>query len=614
MKIRSKFIVLISTTLLSMVLSLSVFLFFQSLLDIVEREKSELLELKDLVLQEHIELSKFLYDGSVLIYQIESFEESVKLKEASLDRVKNIKIISKLSDKVANALNSIILLDDLQAKQQERFLDILKDFLNTLEKSDINISGFSFDDAYFGFFAESEKYAEIISSLIRTKSEIGSLEVTLEASESVITEQYDIINSQIIHYQSLGYVVTAAFVLFAIIISVLITSIVTGRISKSVHKIGSSLTKMASGDLTNEIIGISKDEIGVLSHEMSTFQSGLNNSLNRIKDFSNINREVKEELISTASETSAASVQISANINSINNRMSTLDNNISHSSREASDIESFTNELSQHINEQTVMVEESTASITEMIASIANVSRLNSKNQEVISLLVNTAVEGDLKLTETTNIIEDINSSVNEINAMAGLIQNISSQTNLLAMNAAIEAAHAGSQGKGFAVVADEIRKLAEASAANTKEITKNLKDIIGRIERASGAGKSTREAFSKINTSINDVSEALLTVSSSTSELNVGGSQILEAMSRLSGLSLEVQEKSDIVKNSTVSVNNIMNSVSEISGMVTNAMAEVNSGFKEVTEAMTGLKYISDKVGNVSEELISEVNKFITI
>ena len=125
----------------------------------------------------------------------------------------------------------------------------------------------------------------------------------------------------------------------------------------------------------------------------------------------------------------------------------------------------------------------------------------------------------------------------------------------------------------------DEIRKLAEASASNTKEISKTLKDIIGRIENASQSGHSTREAFNSINLNINSVSEALMTVATSTDELNIGGKQILEAMSNLGSTSSLVKEKSEVVLTSSGSVNELMSSVSQISGIVTNALTEVNIG-----------------------------------
>jgi len=101
--------------------------------------------------------------------------------------------------------------------------------------------------------------------------------------------------------------------------------------------------------------------------------------------------------------------------------------------------------------------------------------------------------------------------------------------------------------------------------------------------------------------------------ISSSTEELNVGGKQILDAMSSLNGTSTSVRNKSDTVQKSSGSVNEIMGSVSQISEMVTNAITEVNIGFNEVTQAMAGLKKMSDKIGEVSEQLVSEVNRFTT-
>ena len=452
-----------------------------------------------------------------------------------------MKLLPSMDEKIETAIRRIVILDELQVEAQDKLRRIIDELLSVADKvfavKVVGISSsFTFNMADTDSISQLEGYNILNNSIYKTKAQITELNNALELSQIEIEEQYTIIDNQIEYYTNLGYYITAGFIIIVIILSIIISLLTTGKISGSIGNLEASLSTMASGDLTNSINATSKDEIGKLSRDMGAFQSGLNHSLNNIKEISNINSHVKEELISTATETSSAAVEISANINSISTQMSTLDENISHSNKEVLDIDTFTTELSMHIGEQSVMVEQSTASITEMIASIANVSMLTDKNQVIISQLVETANEGDLRLTETTNIIEDINASVNDINNMAGIIQSISAQTNLLAMNVAIVAAHAGDQGKGFAVVADEIRKLAGASANNTKEITKTLKNIIGRIENASQSGLSTKKAFSNIHNNIQGVSEA-----------------------------------------------------------------------------MTGLKRMSDRVGEVSEQLIAEVNHFKT-
>ncbi|MDA3955666.1 methyl-accepting chemotaxis protein [Oceanispirochaeta sp.] len=618
MKIKMKLLVLILSLLVAMILTIALYMGFQQLVNVIQSEKAELLYLKDRVLNEQKELSNILYDEVIISFQIEKLYEAIAEKEEVLENVKNMKRLSNINETVKSALRRIVIHDEIQVEAQDKLSIEIEELLSVADEvfaeKMVGIrSVFAFNMVETDAFREFDGYEKLNDSVYRTKVQITALNSALEGSQIEIEEQYAIIEKQIEYYTNLGYLISAGFMFIVIVLSIIISFIIAGQIAGSISNLETSLSIMASGDLTKSINATTRDEMGQLSKDMSDFQSGLNHSLNKIKEITHINSEVKEELISTATETSSAAVEISANVNSISTQMSSLDENISLSNKGALDIASSISELNMHIGEQSVMVEQSTASITQMIASIANVSKLTEKNQVVISQLVETANEGDLRLTETTNIIEDINASVNSINNMAGIIQSISAQTNLLAMNAAIEAAHAGDQGKGFAVVADEIRKLAGASANNTKEISKTLKNIIDRIENASQSGLSTRKAFSNINNKIESLSEALLTVSSSTEELNIGGKQILESISNLGDISSVVKEKSDIIKTSSGSVNEIMGSVSDISRMVTNAITEVNVGFNEVTEAMAGLKRMSDKISNVSEQLISEVDTFHT-
>ena len=165
MKIRSKLLILILSMLASMVISLAVYIGFQIVKDISEEEKSELLLLKDMVQKEHIELSKFLYDGSVVLYQLKSLKEAIAAKNKTLDRVNNITLLPRMSDKIKIALNRIVLLDDLQTKNQNGLIGSIDSLLVTVEDVYGINSSYSLGDINSEFAGSREKYAQLLPKI-----------------------------------------------------------------------------------------------------------------------------------------------------------------------------------------------------------------------------------------------------------------------------------------------------------------------------------------------------------------------------------------------------------------------------------------------------------------
>ena len=597
-----------------LIMSLLCFMAFQKIVDITEREKSDIVALKSDILSLHIELSRFLYDKQVLENQMIRFSGAIENKNRSLKAVESLIILPKLNSQIEKAVSSILILEDQQKSSQTSLLRDFSDLQESVKEFRGQSSSFCLNGEFTVLDYRNPGFPKLQKSISLVKKEMGKLDTALYQSEKTLSEQYEIINRQKFQIQKAGFYFSSSFVLISLISSLIMTSIFSRKLSDSIVQIERSISLMATGDLRNEIKGSRNDEIGTLGRNINDFREKLNSSLNQIKLFSLLSENIKQELISTATETASSSIEISSSIDSINGQMTSLASNISHSGSQLSEIFDFSKNLDNDINTQIQMIEGSSHSISKMMGSIDCIMKQLSNNHRVIETLVETAQSGDQKLNETTDNIEEIHTSISEINEIARIIQNIASKTNLLAMNAAIEAAHAGEKGKGFAVVADEIRKLSEASSLNSKEITKNLNKIISRIEKAAESGKVTKSAFAMISLNIHEVSTALIEISSTTSQINTGSSIIRQNMIDLSSNSVKVQNKSKLMKGSAQNVKQISDNIYQISETVRNGISELNCGYKEVTEVMNGLKTISDQAGEISKDINDELIPYKTI
>jgi len=414
-------------------------------------------------------------------------------------------------------------------------------------------------------------------------------------------------------FQNMMQAFLIIFLVVFIIISLIIYFIVNCVVVKPLAKVKNMLEDISrgDGDLTRDLEVGSEDLIGELAESFNGFLHNMKFIIGNIKNATKKTVDAKESLSATAEQTSAAVVEITANVSGVKNQFTTLDENIYSTSEATDKIQEVISNLENQVEDQSSAVEESTAAINEMVASLVNVAGITRNKKDATDKLVNITKVGGEKLSETTKIVDDVNSSISAISEMVTVINGISSQTNLLSMNAAIEAAHAGDAGKGFAVVADEIRKLAETSAENAKGIGKELTEIVNKIVSAASSSKATGLAFEEILNEVIAVSHALAEIDSSALELSKGGEQIMEAMQLLGNVTVEVKDGSSKMAEGTGSIVKSMQLLTRVSSEALGSMDEISSGTEEISLALNELTNLTNTLNDASVSLESEVDKF---
>ena len=243
--------------------------------------------------------------------------------------------------------------------------------------------------------------------------------------------------------------------------------------------------------------------------------------------------------------------------------------------------------------DQSAQVTESGASIEEMAASINNVSAIIQSKTESVENLRKEADQGEQTMSKTRAAFDKAGALLDEIRNITVMITGIADQTNLLAMNAAIEAAHAGNAGRGFAIVSSEIRKLAESSSQNAKRIEDTIKELINAIEQTGKFVDASEQAFRNIAGGVDTVGLSMTEISLSTDELNNGSREILVSVGNLSSITQEVVEQINNVAQAAKKVNSDLQDIHRISentAAISRSSSEESLELKDASETMERL------------------------
>ncbi len=439
--------------------------------------------------------------------------------DALSEAVKNIKLSKNSKINIVTNEGLYLTNDDFSAIMKKNYFDTAS--FKTYSKRE-------YLDGYTKAFTENDSFYGI-----HPVGDTGWF-IVVEGPTSDFSGGY----TKIIFYVLLGLVVI-------VVLIVAVDSVIAKRVSGCFTEMAAGCEKIARCDFSTEYPDYYTKEASMLSNGFNLFSQRLKNMIGTITNSSSTLDVVSRNMKESVAVVSDSMTSIRLSINNVQEQVHKQTDGFAETSDVIKEVASSISTVSEMIDSQTEIIRESSSSVEKLVKTIEQISSSMESMTDSFTILDKESKTGMAKQRKVNEQISQIVEQSKMLQEANTAITSIASQTNLLAMNAAIEAAHAGEAGKGFAVVADEIRKLSETSSKQSQTIGDQLNNIQESIAEIVAASKETNTAFSGVSSRINETDAIVKSVRSSLVAQNTDSRNVISSLSVMDKTAENVREAS---------------------------------------------------------------------